>query len=145
MSIIYKSPPFSSDYKTKVDSMYSTENSLSARWEHSFTTITSSTVPLSSIVLAPANMPYREGGLYYDQTEGSMVFYNNQSDLGLNIGQEHWMKGINKSGVDIHNGDVVRVDGAGDTYGATRVNGLSFDIHHEIDSLGSENITQKYI
>lgn len=35
--------------------------------------------------------------------------------------------------------------GAGDTYGATRVVGLSFDIHHEIDSLGSEDITQKYI
>lgn len=35
--------------------------------------------------------------------------------------------------------------GEGDTYRATRVNGLSFDIHHEIDSLGSENITQKYI
>lgn len=112
MGIIYKSPPFSSDYKVKVDSMYTTENTLSSRWEHSFTTITSSTVPLSSIVLSPATMPYREGGLYYDQTEGSMVFYNNQSDLGLNIGQEHWMKGINKSGVDIHNGDVVRVDGA---------------------------------
>ncbi len=112
MSIIYKSPPFSSDYKTKVDSMYSTENSLSARWEHSFTTITSSTVPLSSIVLAPASLPYREGGLYYSQSEGSLVFYNNQSDIGLNIGQEHWIKGINKSGVDIHNGDVIRIDGA---------------------------------
>lgn len=35
--------------------------------------------------------------------------------------------------------------GTGDTYGATRVNALSFDIHYQVDSLGSENIVQKYI
>jgi len=35
--------------------------------------------------------------------------------------------------------------GTGDTYGATRVNGLSIDIHHEIDSLGSQDVVTKWI
>ena len=55
---------------------------------------------------------YQEGLLYYDNDMGALTFYNNEADIALQIGQEQYIRVINKSGDDILNGTPVRVSGS---------------------------------
>ncbi len=55
---------------------------------------------------------YQEGLLYYDTDLGALTFYNNEADIALQIGQEQYIRAINKSGGDILNGTPVRVSGS---------------------------------
>jgi hypothetical protein len=55
---------------------------------------------------------YQEGLLYYDNDMGALTFYNNKADISLQIGQEQYIRAINKSGDDILNGTPVRVSGS---------------------------------
>jgi hypothetical protein len=55
---------------------------------------------------------YQEGLLYYDNDMGALNFYNNEADISLQIGQEQYVRAINKSGDDILNGTPVRVSGS---------------------------------
>lgn len=55
---------------------------------------------------------YQEGLIYYDNDMGALTFYNNEPDISLQIGQEVYVRAINKSGDDILNGTPVRVSGS---------------------------------
>ena len=55
---------------------------------------------------------YQEGLLYYDNDMGALTFYNNEADIALQIGQEEYIRVINKSGDAILNGTPVRVSGS---------------------------------
>lgn len=61
---------------------------------------------------ASANPEYREGRLFYDNTEKALSYYNNESDVTLNIGQEEYLLARNDTGETILNGTPVRISGA---------------------------------
>lgn len=66
-----------------------------------------------------ANAPYLEGRLFYDDTNKTLAFYDDESETTLQIGQENWLRGKNNTGSDIENGEVVYisgVDGAVETF-----------------------------
>jgi len=59
---------------------------------------------------------YKEGRMFYDTVTGAFNVYNDQPDVTLQLGQEIYIKVINKSGVDILNGVPVFISGSqGDT------------------------------
>ena len=65
---------------------------------------------------APSNPTHSEGRLFYDNTQKSLAYYNEDSEMTLQIGQETVVRVYNKSGATINNASVVRItgsDGAG--------------------------------
>lgn len=54
---------------------------------------------------------YQEGLLYYDNVWHSLVFYNDEADVALNIGEENWIRVKNNTGGDILNGKVCYLNG----------------------------------
>lgn len=58
---------------------------------------------------APA---YTPGLLYWDSTEDALTFYNSDSNIALNLGQEQYIKVTNNSGANIANGVPVILNGA---------------------------------
>jgi len=65
---------------------------------------------------APSNPTHSEGRLFYDNTQKSLAYYNEDSEMTLQIGQETVVRVYNKSGDTINNASVVRItgsDGAG--------------------------------
>lgn len=55
---------------------------------------------------------YTQGRLLYDTTNESLTFYNNDSNISLQIGQEFWVRVKNVSGSTISNGAAVYISGA---------------------------------
>jgi lysophospholipase L1-like esterase len=55
---------------------------------------------------------WQEGLIFYDSTNHTLVAYNDQSDVTQQIGQEFYLRIVNKTGVIIPNGSVVYVNGA---------------------------------
>jgi len=60
-------------------------------------------------VAAPA---YVQGGLVYDTDNESLTFFNNNSNVALQVGQEEWIRVVNNTGSTIANGAVVYLNGA---------------------------------
>ena len=58
---------------------------------------------------APA---YQEGRLFYDSTANTLTYYNDNSQMSLNIGQENVVRVRNQTGSTIADGTVVYVNGA---------------------------------
>lgn len=58
-----------------------------------------------------ANPAHSEGLLFYDNTEDAVSYYNAESDITLNIGQEEWTRVVNSTGGVISNGEVVYING----------------------------------
>lgn len=56
--------------------------------------------------------PYQEGSLFYDQTNGSISFYNDESDISLQIGQEFYLRVQNRTGEVISDGVPVFISGS---------------------------------
>lgn len=92
---------------------------------------------------------HQEGRLFYCDGEKTLCYYNDESDTTVNIGQELIIKVANNSGVNIANGDVVRVTGSSggfpevekalaDTVGNARVSGIAT---HDINNLDTGYIT----
>lgn len=54
-------------------------------------------------------VPHQEGLVFYDKNARSLVSYNDEQDIALNIGQENWLRVRNESGQTIPNGSVVRI------------------------------------
>ena len=55
-----------------------------------------------------SNKPsHAEGRLFYDKANGALGFYNNESDITLQIGQEDYTRVYNNSGSTIANGTPV--------------------------------------
>lgn len=74
-----------------------------------------------------ANPAYLEGRLFYDNTEKSLAYYSDNTELTLNIGQETVFRATNKSGVTLYSGNVVYISGAiGDRPTVARAQANSF-------------------
>lgn len=59
-----------------------------------------------------ANKPsYSEGRLFYDKAFGALAFYNDESDITLQIGQEDYIRVYNDTGSTISNGTPVYLTG----------------------------------
>ncbi len=59
-----------------------------------------------------ANKPsYSEGRLFYDKAFGALAFYNDESDITLQIGQEDYIRVYNDTGATIANGTPVYLTG----------------------------------
>jgi hypothetical protein len=69
-------------------------------------------VHLMDMDITLANPAHQEGRVFYDNTANALSYYNESSDLTINIGQELVSKIRNTSGAAIANGDVVRITGA---------------------------------
>lgn len=64
-----------------------------------------------------ATPTYTRGQLVYDTSNESLTFFNNDSNISLQIGQEEWLRVINKTGSTIANGAAVYVSGVDVTSG----------------------------
>ena len=68
---------------------------------------------ISAIDFTPGSAPaYVEGRVYYDEDDDTLTIYSSVSDVALQIGQEMWVKVVNKTGLQIDNGKVVYINGA---------------------------------
>ncbi len=54
---------------------------------------------------------YSQGKLLYDTINESLTFYNNDSSVALQIGQENWIRVTNNTGSSIANGKPVYING----------------------------------
>lgn len=55
---------------------------------------------------------YAAGRLVYDTDNDSATFYNSDSNISLQVGQEHWIRVKNVTGSTITNGQAVYINGA---------------------------------
>jgi hypothetical protein len=70
------------------------------------------TVSVTMAVFAGTGSPsYLQGKLEYDTVNECLTFYNNDSNVSLQIGQEQWVRVRNDTGSTIANGAVVYVSG----------------------------------
>jgi hypothetical protein len=64
------------------------------------------------IPLSGANVPiYQEGTLFYDGANRVLKLYNDIPDVALDLGEENWVRIVNKTGVQINNSQVVYING----------------------------------
>lgn len=75
-------------------------------------TFTSTNVSNTQYNTAVANPAYTEGKVFYDNTEKTLCYYNDSSDMTLNIGQESVVRVVNKTSNPLTNGQVVYISGA---------------------------------
>lgn len=67
----------------------------------------------SALTFTPVLGPtYSAGKLVYDADNESLTFYNNDSNVSMQIGQEIWIRVTNVTGSTIPNGSVVYISGA---------------------------------
>lgn len=66
----------------------------------------------SPIFTGVASPTYTQGKLLYDTDNECLTFYNNDSNVSLQIGQEAWIRVKNMSGSTITNGSVVYINGS---------------------------------
>lgn len=67
---------------------------------------------IDSITFDGVSSPaYAAGKLVYDTDNEALTFFNNESDVSLQIGQETWIRVRNETGSTIDNGKAVYVDG----------------------------------
>jgi len=59
-----------------------------------------------------SNIPYKEGRVYYDNEQKTLVYYNDKEDVKVNIGEKLLLRAKNVEGSTIYNGDVVYVVGS---------------------------------
>jgi len=76
----------------------------------------SAVVVTSSIDFASrsTNVPHHEGRLFYDQNEHAMAYYNDSTEMTIQLGQENVIRVWNGSGATIANGSACYVSGAQD-------------------------------
>ena len=68
--------------------------------------------PTSITFAGTASPTYAAGKLVYDTGNESLTFYNNDSNVALQVGQEEWIRVVNNTGSTIPNGAVVYLSGA---------------------------------
>jgi hypothetical protein len=59
-----------------------------------------------------ASVPYQQGRLFYDSNEGALNFYNEESEITLQIGQEEYLRVKNNTLSTINNGAPVYIAGS---------------------------------
>jgi hypothetical protein len=66
----------------------------------------------AEITLRPIAAPaHGAGKVFYDTATDSLTFYNSESEVALQIGEENWIKVRNETGVTITNGSIVYLSG----------------------------------
>lgn len=71
------------------------------------------TVSASNLLLSSTSSPaYQQGKLVYDTRTESLTFFNNDSNVSLQVGQEEWIKVFNNTGSTIANGAAVYTTGS---------------------------------
>jgi hypothetical protein len=55
---------------------------------------------------------YAEGRVFYDSTQHTLCVYNDQSNVTLNVGEEQFVRVVNKTGAIITNGSAVTISGS---------------------------------
>lgn len=96
-------------------------------------------------VAAPA---YAQGKLVYDTDNESLTFFNNESDISLQVGQETWVRVRNNSGSTITNGQAVYVTGNSSglpTVGLARANAENTSFCIGLATHDIENNTIGYV
>lgn len=58
-----------------------------------------------------ATLEYAEGRLMWDKENDTVVIYNSESEIALQVGQELWRTAVNNTGSTITNGSVVYISG----------------------------------
>jgi hypothetical protein len=58
------------------------------------------------------NPSWLSGRIFYDNKEGTLSYYNDCPEVIANLGQEHFIKVVNKTGSPITNGQIVYINGA---------------------------------
>ena len=67
----------------------------------------------SDVPFLPVAAPsHSEGLVFYDSTDKSLTYYNDEADVSMNIGRELWVRVRNDSGSQISNGKVVYINDA---------------------------------
>lgn len=96
--------------------------------------VTFSVVDVDYIDFSTSATPtHLEGRVYYDNTEKALTVYNDEADIGLQIGQEEWIRVYNNSGVSIPNGSPVYISGANSGYPTVALcNATSVDTYEAI-------------
>lgn len=74
-------------------------------------TLTNKTLT-APVFTGQASPTYVQGKLTYDTDNESLTFYNNNSAIALQIGQEEWARVLNNTGSTIPNGSAVYVNGS---------------------------------
>lgn len=74
-------------------------------------TLTNKTLT-APVFTGQASPTYAQGKLTYDTDNECLTFYNNDSSVSLQIGQESWIRVLNNSGSSIANGAAVQITGA---------------------------------
>lgn len=64
------------------------------------------------VLVGQASPSYAQGKLTYDTDNECLTFYNNDSNVSLQIGQEFWIRVFNNSGSTIANRAAVKITGA---------------------------------
>lgn len=62
--------------------------------------------------VAPTSIPTTEGTLSWNETDHTLNIQSEIADSILQVGQEFWLRGVNKTGVEITDGQCVYVSGA---------------------------------
>ena len=60
----------------------------------------------------PSDPTHKEGRVFYSQEQDSLAYYNDESDVTVNIGQENMIKVKNTQGSTIYDGNIVYVAGS---------------------------------
>jgi len=69
--------------------------------------------PMDSVLLTPAASPsYAAGKLVFDSDNDSLTFFNSDSGVGMQVGQEFWLRAKNVTGSTIGNGVPVYISGS---------------------------------
>lgn len=55
---------------------------------------------------------HSEGRVFYDKTDNTLCYYNNEADVTMNLGQEGWVYARNITGSTILDGKIVYITGA---------------------------------
>jgi len=82
------------------------------KWRVTYTSIAPN-VNVSAVQFSPITAPaHSEGLVYYDSDEKALSYYNEESDVTINLGHESVIRVINNTGGDIDNGAPVYMSGA---------------------------------
>jgi hypothetical protein len=80
------------------------------------------------LITADASPAYAAGKLVYDTSNDCLTFFNSDSNISLQIGQEQWLRCVNNTGSTIANGAAVYISGASSglpTIALARANAMS--------------------
>jgi hypothetical protein len=95
--------------------------------------------------IAASTPSWKNGRVYWNNTDGCLDVYNAEADITLQVGQENWTRVYNDSGVVLTNGTAVTVNGThGDVPNAVKAQSLlvsgSVNLINQIIGLATHDI-----